>query len=147
MPMRVGTVTVTGAAPKDVPALAVLAGTVDDRARTERVAAAATESLRFRGYPRAAIAVSRSTTCFTDLAVAVTLGPKFQIRTIDFQTDDDFPPDERLAVIEDALGTVNTIGGSYIDYRLVRALAVLERRYQDAGWLDAKIAAPAVAYD
>jgi outer membrane protein assembly factor BamA len=146
-PMRIGTVTVTGATPKDVPALAVLAGTIDDRARTERVVGSAIETLRSRGYARAAIAVTRQPACFTDLAVAVTLGPRYRIRAIDFVTGDEFPARERLAALEDELGTVNTIGGSYIEYRLVRALAGLEQRYHDAGWLDAKIAAPTAAYD
>ena len=50
-------------------------------------------------------------------------------------------------MIEDALGTVNTIGGVHVDDRLRRALDGLERRYQDAGWLDAKIGAPRPAYD
>ncbi len=122
---RVGQVLVTGAAKSDVPALAVLEGTIDDSIRTERVVAAAVESLQSRGYARAAITVTREARCFTDLHVAVTLGPRFKIGKIEFATDDAFPARERLAAIEDALGTV-------------------ERRYHDAGWLEAKVAAPTV---
>ena len=146
-PRRIGEVTVTGATAADVPALAVLQGTLDDPARTERVIAAAAEALRWRGYARASIDVAREAGCFVELRVAVALGPRFQIARIDFQTADEFPAGERLAAIEDALGTVNTIGGVHIDYRLRRALDGLERRYRDAGWLDAKIGAPRSAYD
>jgi len=145
-PERIGDVTVTGAALGDVPALAVLQGTLDDPARTERVVAAALEALRWRGYARASIDVSREAGCFVDLRVAVELGPRFQIARIDFLTRDEFPARERLAAIEDALGTVNTVGGVHIDYRLRRALESLERRYQDAGWLDARIGAPRSVY-
>ncbi|MEO8698705.1 MAG: hypothetical protein ABI867_01645 [Kofleriaceae bacterium] len=144
---RVGRITVVGAPRTSVPALAVLEGTIDDSIRTERVAAGAIEALRFRGYARATVAVTRATTCFTDLTVTVALGPKFKIDRIEFQTTDEFPARERLAVIEDALGTVNTIGGVYIEYRLQRALAVLEKRYQDAGWLDAKVTPAAARFD
>jgi outer membrane protein assembly factor BamA len=146
-PDRIGEVRVTGATPADVPALAVLQGTHDDPARTERVATAAALALRWRGYAKAKVEVTRAPGCFVDLKVAVELGPRFRIAHIDFDTDDDFPAGERLAAIEDALGTVNTIGGVHIDYRLRRALDGLERRYQDAGWLDAKIGAPRPAYD
>ena len=145
--MRVGKVTVTGATAKDVPALAVLEGTIEDPIRTERIVGTALDALRFRGWARAAIAVTRRPGCFTELDVAVTLGPKFAIAQIEFQTADEFPARDRLAVIEDELGTVNTIGGSYIEYRLVRALESLERRYHDAGWLDARIAAPLARFD
>jgi outer membrane protein assembly factor BamA len=146
-PSRIGEVTVTGATPAEVPALAVLQGTHDDPARTERVVAAAVEALRWRGYAKASIDVAREAGCFVDLQIAVELGPRFKIARIDFQTDDEFPAGERLAAIEDALGTVNTIGGVHIEYRLRRALDGLERRYRDAGWLDAKIGAPRSAYD
>ena len=50
-------------------------------------------------------------------------------------------------MLEDALGTVNTIGGVYIAYRMQRALAELERRYRDAGWLEAQLGAPRPTYD
>jgi outer membrane protein assembly factor BamA len=144
---RIGEVKVTGAAAGDVPALAVLQGTHDDPARTARIAAAAVEALRWQGYAKAKIEVAREVGCFVDLRVAVELGPRFRIARIDFQTHDEFPAGERLAVIEDALGTVNTIGGVHIDYRLRRALEGLEQRYRDAGWLDARIGAPRTAYD
>lgn len=142
--MRVGQVAVTGATKAQVPALAVLEGTIDDRSRSERIVGVALERLRALGYARAEIAVTRKPGCFTDLDVAVTLGPKFTIATIEFATLDDFPARDRLAVIEDALGTVNTVGGYYVEYRLQRALAKLQARYRDAGWLEAKIA-PAIA--
>ena len=145
-PGRIGEVTVAGAAPADVPALAVLQGTLDDPARTERVAAAALEALRWRGYAKASLEVSREVGCFVELRVAVELGPRFKIARIDFLTGDEFPAGERLAALEDALGTVNTVGGVHIDYRLRRALGELERRYQDAGWLDARIGAPRSTY-
>jgi outer membrane protein assembly factor BamA len=144
--MRVGQVHVTGATRTDVPALAVLEGTIDDGGRTERIAAVATAHLRASGYARAKIAVTRTQACFTDLHVAVTLGPKFRITDIAFQTTDEFPARERLAAIEDALGAVNTIGGVYIEYRLQRALVRLQDRYRDAGWLEAKIAQPTARY-
>jgi outer membrane protein assembly factor BamA len=146
-PMRVGQVTVVGAPPAAVPSLAVLEGTIDDPVRTERIVAAATEGLQARGYARAKVTVARDVGCFTDLRVAVELGTRFTIDHIEFSTDDAFPVRERLAALEDALGTVNTIGGIFIEYRLQRALAGLERRYHDAGWLEATIAAPAVRYD
>lgn len=143
---RVGSVTVTGAARSMVPALAVLEGTLDDPARTARVARAATEALHWRGFAQAKIAITKSAQCFTDLHVAVTLGPEYQIAAIAFDTNDDFPRAQRLAALEDALGTVNTIGGVLIEYRLQRALEVLAKRYRDAGWLDVEIGAPAVQY-
>jgi hemolysin activation/secretion protein len=146
-PGRIGEVKVTGARPADVPGLAVLQGTHDDPARTGRVVAAAVEALRWRGYAKASIEIAREAGCFVDLRVAVELGPRFEIARIDFLTHDEFPARERLAAIEDALGTVNTIGGVHIDYRLRRALDGLERRYRDAGWLDARIGAPRSAYD
>src|SRR5690606_31278930 len=146
-PSRIGEVKVTGATPGDLPALAVLQGTHDDPARTARVAAAAVLALRWRGYARASIDVARQVGCFVELRIAVALGPRFRIARIEFQTDDAFPARERLAVIEDPLGTVNTVGGVHIDYRLRRALGGLERRYRDAGWLDAEIGAPRAAYD
>lgn len=144
---RVGQVRITGATAAQVPALAVLEGTIDDRGRTERIASVATERLRAAGYARAAIRVTRTARCFTDLDVAVTLGPKFKISEIVFETSDTFPARDRLAALEDALGTVNTIGGVYVEYRLQRALARLQERYRDAGWLEAKIAPPSVRYD
>ncbi len=144
--IRVGKVAIRGALPSVVPELAVLEGTLDDELRTTRAVASATQTLRFLGYGQATITVARHAGCFIDLDVAVTLGPRFQIASIEFTTADSFPGAERLAVIEDALGTVNTIGGVYIEYRLIRALAVLEQRYHDAGWLEARIADPVASY-
>jgi len=147
LPNRIGEVTVTGAPAGEVAALAVLRGTIDDPVRTRRVVDAATEGLRWRGYAKATIEVTRRVSCSVELAVAVALGPRFRIARIAFDTDDAFPEATRLAAIEDALGTVNTVGGVHIDYRLRRALAALEQRYRDAGWLDARIGAPAADYD
>jgi outer membrane protein insertion porin family len=144
--MRVGTVSVTGASKAQVPALAVLEGTIDDRGRTDRIRDVALDRLRSEGYARANIAITRTQACFTDLAVAVALGPKFTIANIAFSTTDDFPARDRLAAIEDALGTVNTIGGIYVEYRLARALERLKERYRDAGWLEAKISPPIAKY-
>jgi outer membrane protein assembly factor BamA len=144
---RVGRVTVSGTDRGMVPALAVLEGTRYEPDRTERIVESATEALAWRGYARAAIRVTPRRRCFTDLDVAVTLGPRYRIASIEFDTDDTFPKRERLAALEDALGTVNTVGGVHIDYRLRRALSGLEKRYQDAGWLDAKVAAPVATYE
>jgi outer membrane protein assembly factor BamA len=144
---RVGEVAVTGAPPAAVPQLAVLAGTLDDPERTDRIAQVATEGLRAQGYADAAIALARRAGCRIDLLVSVALGPRYRIARITFDTDDDFPRAERLAVLEDALGTVNTIGGVYIEYRMQRALVELQRRYRDAGWLEAELGAPRTTYD
>ncbi len=144
---RVGEVTVTGAPREAVPQLAVLEGTVDDRERTARIAETTVSGLRARGYADAALAITRRTGCRVDLDVAVTLGPRYRIAAIAFDTDDEFPDAERLAVVEDALGTVNTVGGIYIEYRMKRALAELQRRYRDAGWLEARLGAPRTTYD
>ena len=144
---RVGQVTVTGAARSAVPQLVVLEGTLDDPERTERIAGVAADGLRAQGYADAAIAVARRAGCGVDLDVRVTLGPRYQIAWIAFDTDDEFPGPERLAVLEDALGTVNTVGGVYIEYRMRRALVELERRYRDAGWLEARLGAPRTTYD
>jgi len=151
---RVGQVTVTGAPASAVPQLAVLAGTIDDPERTERVARVAVDGLRAQGYADASIVVARRPGCRIgsaprgiDLAVTVALGARYRIARIQFDTDDDFPPADRLAVVEDALGTVNTIGGVYIEYRMQRALVELQRRYRDAGWLEAELDAPRTTYD
>jgi len=144
--VRVGRVLVTGAPTASVPALRVLEGTVDDPLRADRVAQLATDRLRAQGYARARVTLTRTTGCFVDLHVAVELGPRYRIRSITFQTADDFPANDRLATIEDALGTVNTIGGSYVAYRLRRGLERLQSRYRDAGWLDATIGAPVAHY-
>ncbi len=144
---RVGTVHVEGAERELVSGLAVLEGTLLDPERTERITLAAEEALRYRGYARARVAVSTEEVCFTDLHVIVDLGPKYQIARIDFQTDDSFPAQERLAALEDELGRVNTVGGVHIDYRLRRALKDLQERYRDAGWLDARIGDPEATYD
>jgi outer membrane protein assembly factor BamA len=144
---RIGEVTVTGAPRDAVPQLVVLEGTVDDPARTSRIAEIAVGALRTAGYARARIAVVRRAGCRVDLDVAVALGAHYRIAGITFHTDDEFPDADRLAAIEDALGTVNTIGGVYVEYRMTRALAELERRYRDAGWLDARLGPPRATYD
>lgn len=136
----------TGAPRAAVAQLTVLEGTLDDPARTERVAAVALGALRTQGYARANLAITRSAGCFVDLRVAVTLGERYKISKIAFETDDGFSARERLAVIEDALGTVNTVGGTYIAYRFQRGLADLERRYHDAGWVEATIGTPRTEY-
>ncbi len=143
---RIGQVIVEGAPRTAVAPLVVLEGTLDDRPRIERIAKIAAEGLRARGYLEAAIAISREAGCGIDLVAEITLGPKFRIARIAFDTDDEFPAATRLALIEDALGTVNTIGGIYVEDRLRRALRELRKRYADAGWLDAKISAPRATY-
>lgn len=144
---RVGDVIVTGAPREAVPQLAVLAGTLDEPERTDRIARVAIDGLRARGYADAAIAIARRPGCRVDLHVAVTLGRRYRIARITFATEDAFPGAERLAVLEDALGTVNTVGGVYIEYRMKRALVELERRYRDAGWLEARLGEPRTTYD
>lgn len=143
---RIGRVMVTGAPQGAVPQLAVLEGTFDDRARTARVAQSATRALQAQGYADATLAVSRRAGCRTDLEVAVSLGRRYRIVEIAFETDDGFPKADRLSVLEDALGTVNTVGGIYIEYRMQRALDELERRYRDAGWLEATLGPPRTSY-
>jgi outer membrane protein assembly factor BamA len=144
---RIGKVTVTGGSAADVPQLAVLEGTLDNEERTARVTTLATEMLRAHGYARASVRVARRIGCGVELTVAVDRGPRFRISEIAFQTDDEFPAEARGALIEDELGTVNTVGGAYVADRLSRALALLERRYQELGWLDAKVDAPVPHYD
>lgn len=143
---RIGQVVVTGAPREAVPQLAVLEGTLDDPERTARVAELAAANLVARGYPGAGVRVSRAAGCGVELRVAVDLGARYRIAEIAFATDDAFPRASRLAALEDALGTVNTVGGVYIEDRMTRALAELERRYRDAGWLDARLGPPRPAY-
>jgi outer membrane protein assembly factor BamA len=144
---RIGAVTVTGAPHDTVAQLVVLEGTVDDPARLARIVQIATRALRAAGYADGSLAITRRVGCGVELDVAVALGMRYRIARIAFETDDEFPGAARLAVLEDALGTVNTIGGVYLEYRMKRALAELERRYRDAGWLDARIGAPRASYD
>lgn len=144
---RIGQVIVEGAPRSAIAPLAVLEGTLDDRPRLARIAKVAAEGLRARGYLRAEISITRDASCGIDLTAEVTLGPRFKIDRIIFETDDEFPAATRLALIEDALGTVNTIGGIYVEERLERALRELRRRYADAGWLEAKISTPRTTVD
>jgi outer membrane protein assembly factor BamA len=146
-PARVGRVVLDGAAVADVAPLAVLEGAFDEADRTERVTAVATELLNVRGYPRAKITVTRKLACGVELHVAVDRGPQFHIDQLGFATNDTFPAEWRTAVVEDALGTVNAVGGAYVEDRMKRALVTLQHRYRDAGWLDAVIAAPRAIYD
>jgi len=144
---RIGAVHVAGAARADLAALTVLEGTLDDPPRTQRIIELVSESLRAQGHAKATVAVTRATGCGIELDVQVTLGPRYRIGSIAFDTDDEFPAAQRLAVIEDGLGSVNTIGGTYIAYRLQRALVELKRRYADAGWVGAAIDPPHAVYD
>jgi len=144
---RIGEVAVSGAPRDAVPQLAVLEGTVDDPERMARVVETATGALRTAGYARARISVARRVGCRIDLKVAVALGTRYRIADIAFEPAGELPDAERLAALEDALGTVNTIGGIYVEYRMTRALAELERRYRDAGWLEARLGPPRATYD
>lgn len=144
---RVGRVTIVGGSAADVPQLAVLEGTLDDAARTERVRLAAIDVLHTRGYPRAYVAVTRREGCGVELDVAVVPGPRVRIVAIEFEADDAFPADARLATIEDALGTVNAVGGAYVEDRLHSALAELQARYRAAGWIDAVVEPPRAEVD
>lgn len=141
---RIGAVVVTGAARAELAPLTVLEGTLDDPERTERIAHVALEGLRANGHATATLTVTRQVGCGVELHADVVRGPKYRISRIAFETDDEFPAAKRLAVLEDGLGTVNTIGGTYIAYRLQRALKELKRRYADAGWVGVTIAAPRV---
>lgn len=146
-PTRIGKVTVEGAPVADVAPIAVLEGTFDDQDRTARVAEVATELLQVRGYPRAHIDITRHEGCGIELAVNVERGPRFRITQLGFETDDRFPEDERVAAVADALGTVNAVGGAYVEDRMDRALTALTRRYHESGWIDAKIGRPVTTYD
>ncbi|MFN0246568.1 MAG: POTRA domain-containing protein [Kofleriaceae bacterium] len=150
-PHRIGKVGFHGADSAEATAalapLAVLEGTLDNPKRAERVASLATEALRTIGYPRAKIVLDRGAGCGVELEVRATLGPKFRIAKIQFVTDDTFPARRRLALIESALGTVNTVGGVYVADRLDTALADLQKRYRDAGWARAEISTFAADYD
>ena len=142
-PDRLGAVLVTGAERTLVPSLTVLEGTADDPDRVQRTAAAALDALHARGYARATLEVTRAG---CGLLVAVDLGTRYRIARIEFITDDEFPPATRLATLEDALGTVNAIGGVYVADRLTRSLARLQQRYRDAGWPLAEVAAPIATF-
>jgi outer membrane protein assembly factor BamA len=142
-PTRIGKVTVQGASLSDIAPLAVLEGAFDDSDRTDRIAEVATELFHVRGYPRARIDITRHVAC----GVAVDRGPRFKITQLGFQTDDAFPEAERVAALEDALGTVNAVGGAYVEDRMERALAALTRRYHESGWIDASIGKPHATYD
>jgi len=150
-PHRIGKVDIQGADGAEerhaLAPLAVLDGTLDNPLRAERVASLATEALRTIGYPRAQIVLDRGAGCGVELHARVTLGPRFRIAKIQFLTDDKFPAKRRLALIEDALGTVNTVGGVYVADRLDTALADLQKRYRDAGWARAEIATFEADYD
>ncbi|HEU4729995.1 MAG TPA: hypothetical protein VFT22_18990 [Kofleriaceae bacterium] len=158
---RIHAVRVTGAAASAVPQLAVLEGTLEDPGRTARVGALATSALRARGYAQAKLSIERRPVCGVELDVQVALGPRYRIAEIAFVssrrrpraeeppslTDDDLPGSTLRAALEDALGTVNALGGVYIEYRMKRALAELERRYRDAGWLEVRFGEPRATYD
>lgn len=144
---RVGNVIVVGGTRDDVPQLAVLAGTLDNTERTERIAGVSAQALRDRGFPRAEVRVTRQQGCGVELVVTVDKGPKFRIGSIEFATRDEFPASSRLAALEDALGTINSVGGAYVADRLTRALEQLTRRYHELGWLHAEIDAPKATFD
>jgi outer membrane protein assembly factor BamA len=146
-PERIGRVSVHGASLSDVAPLAVLEGTFDDRDRTDRIAEVATELLHVRGYPNARIEIDRAQGCGVELDVAVGLGARYKIAQLGFQTDDEFPEADRVEALEDALGTVNAVGGSYVEDRMLRALVTLERRYHESGWIDATVGKPVATYD
>jgi outer membrane protein assembly factor BamA len=144
---RVGKVVIEGGTRSDVPELAVLEGTLDDPERTDRIVRVSQDLLQARGYSRAEIDVERRSGCGVELVVHVDRGPRFKLAHIAFVTDDEFPAKARYAAIEDALGTVNAIGGSFVADRLGRALEGLKDQYQDAGWLDVEIDRANAIYD
>lgn len=140
---RIGPVVVTGAERGLVPSLTVLEGTADEPERVQRIAAAAVDALHARGYARATLAVTRAG---CGLQVTVELGTRYRIAVIEFITTDAFPPAARLATLEDALGTVNAVGGVYVADRLDGALARLQQRYRDAGWFAAAVGTPIATF-
>jgi outer membrane protein assembly factor BamA len=144
---RIGAVIVEGGTADDVPQLAVLQGTLDNPDRAARIAQVSAEQLRGRGYPRAAVTVAKRAGCGVELVVTVDKGPKFHIGSIEFVTRDEFPRRERLAAVEDALGTINSVGGAYVADRLERALEHLRSRYHELGWLEAEIDRPTARFD
>lgn len=144
---RIGKVAIEGAPAADVAPLAVLEGTLDDPARTTRTVAVATDFLRARGYPHATIAVTRHAGCGVELAVTVDRGARYRIADIELHSDATLPPGDARAALEDGLGTVNAVGGAYVEDRLARALGALVHRYRDAGWLDAAAEPPRAAWD
>jgi outer membrane protein assembly factor BamA len=143
-PSRVGRVIVEGAAASEVAPLAVLEGTLDDPPRTARIADVAAELLRARGYSRATVAVTRVHGCGVELHVAVARGPRYRIAELLFAGAPEPPAVDAVA---DTLGTINAVGGAYLEDRMLRALGHLARRYRDAGWLDVAIEPPVAAYD
>ena len=146
-PSRIGRVSVEGATLDDVAPIGVLEGTLDDPDRADRIAETATELYQARGYPYAHLAVTRVAGCGTELHVKVVSGPHYTISDLAFDTDDAFPERERLLALEDALGTVNAIGGAYLPDRMARAVESLEHRYHEAGWIDAVIDPPRARFD
>jgi outer membrane protein assembly factor BamA len=140
---RVGKVLTEGASAAEIAPLAVLEGTLDDPPRTERIARVAEELLRVRGYARAEVRVDRVKGCGVELHVAVTRGPKFRIAQIALAG----APDGDTAVLADALGTVNAVGGTYVEDRMRRASAHLVQRYKDAGWLELEVDPPVASFD
>jgi outer membrane protein assembly factor BamA len=140
-------VTIEGVEPWEVAPLAVLDGTLDDPPRTERIAKVAAEQLQARGYPWARIEVERIRHCGIEIHAKVQRGPKFKIARIEFDSDDALPLAERLAAVEDALGTVNAVGGAYVATRMQLALDALVHRYHDMGWIEAQIDPPIAVYD
>lgn len=145
---RIGKVAITGATAEDVAPLAVLEGALDDEARTARTVAVATDFLRARGYPKAAITVARQRGCGVELAVTVDRGPHYTIAAIDVTADGALPPGgDARAALEDSLGNVNAVGGAYVADRMTRAVDALVERYQDAGWLDADADPPRATWD
>jgi outer membrane protein assembly factor BamA len=140
-------VTVEGAQAWEVAPLAVLEGTLDDPPRAERVTQVASELLQARGYPWAQIRLVRIKTCGVEIVALVDRGPRFKISKIDFDADDALPPVEHQAAVEDALGTVNAIGGAYVADRMERALDALVHHYHDMGWVEATIDPPVASYD
>jgi outer membrane protein assembly factor BamA len=144
---RVGKVTIDGGTKADVPELAVLEGTLDDPERTERIITTSKDLLNARGYSRATIAIERQQGCGVELAVHVDRGPRFRLARVRFLVHDEFPAKARFSAIEDALGTVNAAGGTFVADRLDRALEGLKHQYMDAGWLDVAIDPPRTTYD
>lgn len=83
---RIGDVIVDGGSAADVPQLAVLAGTLDNAARTARIAAASEELLHARGYPAASVRVARRPGCGVELVVEIDKGPRYRIGNVSLES-------------------------------------------------------------
>jgi outer membrane protein assembly factor BamA len=144
---RIASVHTSGADRDLLGPLSVLAGTLDDPPRTDRVVALTQAMLRGKGYMNAKVALVRHPGCGVELDVTATLGPRFRIAKLEFDTDDEFPEASRRAIVATNLGKYNAIGGMYHAEDLSWRLPDLRNAYIEHGWIEVKIGEPSVTYD